>query len=167
MTCQETGVKPLSTNITRAREAEEGFTLVELLVVIMIIAVLATIAIPTFLGQRQKAQDAACRSLVRHAATVIETGYVDARSYVSTVVGMRAADLKAYEPSMTFVVRSTAATNPTASTAARTVNYTGTATTYSIGAVSASGKRFGMVVNKGSTGTRGVTFYVGGAVKSW
>jgi type IV pilus assembly protein PilA len=151
----------------QARKANRGFTLIELLVVIMIIAVLASIAIPTFLGQRQKAQDAACKTLVRHAATAIETGYVDARSYVTTVVGMRAADLKTIEPSMTFVVRGTAATSPTASTSARTVNYTGTATTYSIGALSASGKRFGMVVNKGSTGTLGVTFYVNGAVKKW
>jgi type IV pilus assembly protein PilA len=126
----------------QARKANRGFTLIELLVVIMIIAVLASIAIPTFLGQRQKAQD-------------------------TTVVGMRAADLKSIEPSMTFVVRGTAATSPTASTSARTVNYTGTATTYSIGALSASGKRFGMVVNKGSTGTLGVTFYVNGAVKKW
>lgn len=154
-------------NVRRARAAERGFTLIELLVAIMIIAVLTTIAIPVFLGQRQKSHDAACKSLVRHAATVIETGYVDARSYVTTVTGVRAADLKAHEPSMTFVVLGAAATNPTASASARTVNYTGTATTYSIGAISASGKKFGMVVNKGSTGTRGVTFYVDGAVKKW
>ncbi len=88
-------------------------------------------------------------------------------SFVATVIGMRAADLKKLEPSMTFVVRGAAATNPTASASARTVNYTGTATTYSIGAVSVSGKKFGMVVNKGSTGTLGITFYVGGAVKKW
>jgi hypothetical protein len=43
----------------------------------------------------------------------------------------------------------------------------GTATTYSIGDRSVSGKTFGMVVNKGSTGTLGVTFYVGTAVKKW
>jgi len=60
-----------------------------------------------------------------------------------------------------------AATAPTASTSNRTVNYTGTATTYSIGSVSASGKKFGMVMNKATTGTGGVTFYIGGAVKKW
>ena len=151
----------------RAKKNEGGFTLVELLIVIAVIAVLATIAIPVFLGQRQKAQDIACKSLVRNAASVIETGYVDARSFVTTVVGMRAADLKKLEPSMTFVVLGAAATAPTAAASARTVNYTGTATTYTIGARSVSGKTFGMVVNKGSTGTLGVTFYVGAAVKKW
>jgi type IV pilus assembly protein PilA len=151
----------------RAKKTEGGFTLVELLIVIVIVVILATIAIPVFLGERQKAQDAACKSLVRNAASVIETGYVDARTFATTVIGMRAADLKAIEPSMTFVVRGTAATTPTADASARTVNYTGTATTYSIGARSASGKTFGMVVNKGSTGTLGVTFYVGTAVKKW
>jgi type IV pilus assembly protein PilA len=151
----------------RAKKNEEGFTLIELLMVIVIIVILATIAIPAFLGQRQKARDAACKSLVRHAASVIETGYVHAGTYVPTVAGVLPADLKVLEPPMTFVVRGTAATSPAASASARTVNYTGTATTYSIGAVSASGKTFGMVVNKGSTGTLGVTFYVGGAVKKW
>jgi type IV pilus assembly protein PilA len=167
MLCRETTVKIPTVNAAPAREAEGGFTLIELLAVIIIIAVLATIAVPTFLGQRQKAQDAACKSLVRNAASMIETGYVDAGSYVATVVGMRAADLKKIEPSMTFAVLAAAATNPTAKASAQTVNYSGTATTYSIGAVSVSGNKFGMVVNKGSTGTRGVTFYVNKVVKKW
>ena len=154
-------------SLPRAKEGKRGFTLIELLVVIIIIAILAAIAIPTYRGHRQKAQDAACKSLVRNAASAIETGYVDARSFVSTVVGMRAADLKLLEPSMTFVVLGAAATAPTASTSNRTVNYTGTATTYSIGSVSASGKKFGMVKYKATTGTGGVTFYIGGAVKKW
>ena len=151
----------------RAKKNEAGFTLVELLMVIVIIVILATIAIPAFLGERRKAQDAACKSLVRNTASVIEAGYVQARTYVPTAAGMLPADLKAIEPPMTFVVRGTAATTPTASASARTVNYTGTATTYSVGAVSASGRTFGMVVNKGSTGTLGVRFYVGGVVKRW
>jgi len=105
-------------NVARAKEVEGGFTLIELLVVIIVIVILAAIAIPTFLGQRQKAQDAACKSLVRNAATSIETGYVDAASFVATVIGMRAADLKKIEPSMTFVILAAAATNPTAKASA-------------------------------------------------
>ncbi len=45
--------------IQAAREKEEGFTLIELLVVIIIIGILAAIAIPVFLNQRQKGWEAA------------------------------------------------------------------------------------------------------------
>ena len=57
-------------------EQQSGFTLIELLVVIIIIAILAGIAIPTYLGQREKAQDAAAVSLVRNALTVVESAHI-------------------------------------------------------------------------------------------
>jgi type IV pilus assembly protein PilA len=52
---------------------EYGFTLVEILVVILIVGILASIAIPVFLNQRQKANDAALTSDVVNAAKVVET----------------------------------------------------------------------------------------------
>ena len=149
--------------IHKRTKGERGFTLIELLVVIIIIAILAAIAIPTFLGQRQKAHDAAAKSLVRNAMMAIESSYANTGTFDPTAAGMLPADLHAVEPSITFAVLAAAATIPTATVATNTVDYTGTATTYGVGALSASGTTFGVAVDKAV----GNTFYVGGVAKAW
>jgi type IV pilus assembly protein PilA len=75
---------------------DKGFTLIELLVVILIIGILAAIALPAFLGQRQKAQDSSAKSLVRNAQTAMETYFTDHETYA----GADKAALIAIEPAL-------------------------------------------------------------------
>jgi type IV pilus assembly protein PilA len=73
-------------------ENDEGFTLIELLVVIIIIGILAAIAIPVFLHQRQKGYDAAAKSDLHQLANNEETYYVDHGRY-GTAADLQAAGL--------------------------------------------------------------------------
>ena len=66
---------------SRRRLEDEGFTLIELLVVIIIIGILAAIAIPVYLNQRQRAYDAAAKSDIRVLAQFEETYFANASNY--------------------------------------------------------------------------------------
>src|SRR3954464_2838164 len=83
--------------VARRKDAEEGFTLIELMVVVLIIAILIAIAIPTFLRALERAQNRAAQSNVRNAFTAEKTFYTDAQTYTDGV-----AALTAIEPSITF-----------------------------------------------------------------
>ena len=77
---------------------DKGFTLIELMVVVLIIAILIAIAIPTFLGLRSRAQNRSAHSDIRNALTAAKAFYTDADTYN----GFDATDGAAIEPALTW-----------------------------------------------------------------
>jgi type IV pilus assembly protein PilA len=63
------------------KQRDDGFTLVEVLVVCLIVALLAAIALPTFLGQQHKAQDADAKSNARNLVSHVEACEVTSEDY--------------------------------------------------------------------------------------
>ena len=85
----------LSSIKERRDRDEEGFTLIELMVVVLIIAILLAIAIPTFLGARNGANARAAQSDLRNALTAEDTNWTNNQAF--------AADLSSLESSLTWV----------------------------------------------------------------
>lgn len=82
----------------REMKDEDGFTLIELMVVVLIIAILIAIAIPTFLGLRERAQNRSAQSDLRNGLTAAKAFYTDGDTYV----GFDAAEGEDIEPALAW-----------------------------------------------------------------
>ena len=146
--------------LRKRQENEEGFTLIELMVVVLIIAILLAIAIPTFLGARERAQDRAAQSNLRNALTAEKVFYTDAQAYTTD---SGAGAIKGIEPALTFAAAAAPATVGTIYIDV-VANGTTADAIVTLGAQSASGKCYYLkdVATVGTTATIAGTFYGGG-----
>ena len=126
-------------------ERDAGFTLIELMVVVLIIAILVAIAIPTFLGARERAQNRAAQSSARNALTAAKSLFTDTGNYGAANTP---ANMTAVEPSLTYVT--TASTNET------TVSVSGAGATFGGAVMSDTGTCF---LIRDSAAAGGGTFF--------
>ena len=96
------------------KKKQAGFTLIELMVVLLIIGILMAIAIPTYLSERNKANNTAAETTVRNALTALNAVYAT-QNFYGTPASSSATSFTAYmqtqEPSLTWSSSAVSAIN--------------------------------------------------------
>jgi type IV pilus assembly protein PilA len=127
----------------RMDKDETGFTLIELMVVVLIIAILIAIAIPTFLGAQNRARDRGAQSDLRNGLTAAKTLATDSAGlFQVNSVNITSSDMKTTEPSLNFDAIAGTTTTVIG------VNVEGTGDNITLVKKSASGTWFGISATK-------------------
>ena len=132
---------------------EEGFTLIELMVVVLIIGILMAIAIPTFLGAQKSAQDRSAQSDLRNLLTSEVSYYTQNQYYADPT------DLATQDPSYASKLGGTTPAISVAAPSGETLSSAG-ATTVCLSETSQSGTIWG--IEEIATGSGAGTWYYKG-----